>query len=136
MAYPALGQHKGVCPSTHPKAIFSIFMEFIFDTSKIANNMQTKNFVYAMNDSTGYGLHGDFLNGWTNQTALQLATLSCLGDKGVDDPGCSLRLNGVLGQRQKRDPDVPAPVEDVELNEPIATLPGQTTPPTPPACKA
>ena len=36
-----------------------------------------------MGDPTGYGLHGDFINGWTDQTALQNAFPSCVGPDGV-----------------------------------------------------
>jgi hypothetical protein len=64
MAYPAIGDYNfGVCPSSHPIAIFSVFYEFFFDTSPYTN---FNKFVYAMGDVTGYGLHGDFINGWTD----------------------------------------------------------------------
>jgi hypothetical protein len=67
MAYPS-GVDHGDCPATHPVPLVSIFYEFIFDTSKFQWYDPNKQpFVYAMGDPTGYGFHGDFLNGWDEQ---------------------------------------------------------------------
>ncbi|OBT70619.1 hypothetical protein VF21_10349 [Pseudogymnoascus sp. 05NY08] len=56
MAYPAIGTYDGgVCPESHPKAIFSLFYEFFYDTSAYKD---FNKWVYEMGDPTGYGLHG------------------------------------------------------------------------------
>ena len=58
MAFPAIGDYNGgVCPQSHPIAIISLFYEFFYDTS---NFPDYQNWVWAMGDPTGYGLHGDF----------------------------------------------------------------------------
>ena len=122
MAFPALGDYNGgVCPPTHPVAIFSIFYEFFYDTGVFADHTRL---VYAMADKTGYGLHGDFLNGWQDQDRLQRAMTTCTGPNGVNDKGCSLVVNGSPGNPSRQTPEVKAPAEQVGLNGPLATLPG------------
>jgi len=75
VSYPAIGNYNGgVCPQSHPVAIFSIFYEFFFDTSSFAD----QKFAFANGDPTGYGYHGDFIMGWTNRTLLQSAHKDCI----------------------------------------------------------
>lgn len=120
MAYPAIGDYNGgVCPPSHPTAIFSIFYEFFYDTSPYPD---WQNLVYAMGDKTGYGLHGDFINGWTDQNALQNSMATCTGPQNVEAPGCSLGRPGVVSSQS---PEVAAIYEeDIGLNGPISRLPG------------
>ncbi|RAL06864.1 DUF1996 domain-containing protein [Aspergillus homomorphus CBS 101889] len=88
MAYPAIGDYnKGVCPKSHPVAIYSIFLEFFFNTAPLESY---QNLVYSMGDATGYGLHGDFIHGWTDQDALRQAMETCTGSQGLEDPDCSV----------------------------------------------
>lgn len=75
-----------------------------------------------MGDPTGYGLHGDFINGWTDQGALENAIASCTGPDGFQSPDCS--INAGSGAATSLMPEVPAPTEQVGLNGPIAALPG------------
>ena len=127
MAYPASGigrdYNKGICPPTHPKAIYSLFYEFEFQTS-IIKDSDFNRWVYAMGDATRYGLHGDFINGWTNQTALEKAMATCTGYKDVNDPNCSLKVNGVLGRYNTLKPTNAEPNENVGLNGLLTQLPG------------
>jgi hypothetical protein len=121
MAYPAISDYNfGVCPQSNPIAIFS-FYEFFFDTSAITD---FNKYVYAMGDPTGYGFHGDFINGLTDQTRLQNAFPTCVGPNGVNDPNCSLNVNGSPGSASSQVPDVPAPVENVGLTGLLTALPG------------
>ncbi|KAF2763010.1 hypothetical protein EJ05DRAFT_506654 [Pseudovirgaria hyperparasitica] len=122
MAYPALGDYNiGVCPESHPVGIFSVFFEFFYDTNAVRD---FNRYVYAMGDTTGYGLHGDFINGWTDQEKLQKAMSTCTGSDGINSAGCSLKVNGETGQATRKDPETPAPDEDVGLDGPIKALPG------------
>ncbi|KAL4923781.1 DUF1996 domain-containing protein [Aspergillus undulatus] len=123
MAYPAVGDYnKGVCPKSHPMAIYSIFVEFIFNTKPFPDY---QNWVYATGDRTGYGLHGDFINGWTDQVALQGAFETCTGSGWLRDPRCSIT------KTQKRplvplflQPDAPVPGDDLGQKAAIPKLPG------------
>jgi len=69
VAYPAFGEYNfGVCPESHPVAIFSVFFEFYFRTGLFGD----LKFAFANGDKTGYGYHGDFVMGWTDRALLQL----------------------------------------------------------------
>lgn len=74
-----------------------------------------------MGDTTGYGFHGDFLNGW-DQNALDRSLATCQGPLGAYDPNCS--VNAGQGSASQETLEVPAPVEDVGLNAPLNALPG------------
>lgn len=118
MAYPEIGSYNGgVCPESHPNAIYSIFYEFFYDTSPYDDY---ENLVYAMGDPTGYGFHGDFINGWTDQEALQNAFATCTGPDGMNAPECSLGE----GAASDQEPEVAEPGEDVGKNGTLAKLPG------------
>jgi len=124
MAYPEVGDFNGgVCPQSHPVALFSIFFEFFFDTGKFKDNK----FAFANGDTTGYGFHGDFLMGWTNRALLQTAHRDCVGPSNCPK----------LGNQgpTKRDLIYPAKYEEeIGLNGPIKSLPGDNPviwPPTP-----
>ncbi|KFY23475.1 hypothetical protein V493_05841 [Pseudogymnoascus sp. VKM F-4281 (FW-2241)] len=120
MAYPQTGSYDtGMCPESHPIAIFSVFMEFFYDT-KVFNNRFNK-WVYAMGDLTGYGLHGDFINGW-DQHALETAIATCSGPDGFFSPNCS--INKDTGSAQAMDPEIAPPSEEVGFSGPLSQLPG------------
>ncbi|RFU26943.1 hypothetical protein B7463_g9383, partial [Scytalidium lignicola] len=119
MAFPVNNYNGGVCPESHPKAIYSVFYEFFYDTSTVTD---FNNWVWAMGDPTGYGLHADFINGWTDQNALEQAINTCTGPQGFGSPDCS--VNAGEGSAQTLSPEVAAPPEQVGLNGPIAALPG------------
>lgn len=123
VAFPAIGDYNtGVCPESHPRAILSVFYEFFYNTAAIKD---FNRFVWAMGDATGYGLHGDFLNGWSDQHALDRAISTCTGPQGINDSGCSLNVgpNGP-GQAARHPLEVAAPKEDVGLNGSLGKLPG------------
>ncbi|RDA84293.1 hypothetical protein CP532_3339 [Ophiocordyceps camponoti-leonardi (nom. inval.)] len=123
MAFPSIGDYNtGVCPPSHPKAILSVFLEFFYDTAAVKN---FNRLVWSMGDPTGYGLHGDFINGWTDQQALERAMDTCTGSLGVNDPRCSLNVgpNGP-GQPSLQSPQIEPPNEDVGLRGPLDRLPG------------
>jgi hypothetical protein len=83
MAYPSI-YNAGFCPPSHPKRFISIFYEVIWNTPDFADMWYDGNqpFVWASGDSTGYGFHGDFVNGWDVPT-LQKAVTECNSASGV-----------------------------------------------------
>lgn len=52
----------GKCPSSHPYALPQIQLEVYFDTEKVQR--RGGRLVLAPGDTTGYGFHADFVNGW------------------------------------------------------------------------
>jgi hypothetical protein len=83
MAYPSQ-YNSGFCPDSHPKRFVSIFYEVTFkvDAFKDMWYGDSQPFVLSTGDTTGYGFHGDFLNGWDVPT-LQRAVTECRADSGV-----------------------------------------------------
>jgi len=81
MAYPD-GIDSGLCPPSHPVHVVSIFYEVYFDVGPINNLNLGGRFVLANGDPTGYGLHGDFMNGW-DRNVLSRAVTTCTAGSGV-----------------------------------------------------
>jgi len=115
VSYPAIGDFNfGVCPESHPVAIFSIFFEFFFDTSSYKD---FDRFAFANGDPTGYGYHGDFMMGWTNRTLLQTAHRDC-----INAANCPKLGNQPMTPRSLIYPAIYE--EDIGLHGPIPSLPG------------
>lgn len=83
VAYPD-GTDTGKCPPTHPVRLISIFYEVLFDINPYKNLWVDGKwpFLISTGDPTGYGFHGDFVNGW-NIEVLQKAVDGCNDDSGV-----------------------------------------------------
>jgi len=83
VAFPS-GEDSGSCPDSHPKRLVSIFYEVIWSIDPFSSmwNGNTHPFVFAMGDPTGYGYHGDFVNGW-DVNVLDNAIKTCTSDSGV-----------------------------------------------------
>ncbi|KAH8687187.1 WSC domain-containing protein [Tricladium varicosporioides] len=83
VAYPS-GLDHGICPPGFPKRFISIFYEVLWATPEFSDMWygDDQPFVLSNGDPTGYGLHGDFVNGW-NVTTLQLAIDKCNIESGV-----------------------------------------------------
>ncbi|KAI1652615.1 WSC-domain-containing protein [Daldinia decipiens] len=57
------GIDNGVCPPSHPRQLAHLFFEIIYGVNDI-NKEAGGQFVFANGDPTGFGFHGDFMNGW------------------------------------------------------------------------
>lgn len=85
MAYPN-ELSDGTCPDDFPVRLVTLFYEVTFvvdDFSARWYNGRAQPFVFAMGDPTGYGLHGDMINGW-DETFLQSAIDTCLNGSGLE----------------------------------------------------
>ncbi|KIW78442.1 hypothetical protein Z517_08278 [Fonsecaea pedrosoi CBS 271.37] len=82
------GIDYGVCPPSHPVPIPGLFFEVLYWTNAVDQSGGGK-FVFSNGDDTGYGFHGDFLNGWT-MDILDGAVQDCLyTDNGGVVSACS-----------------------------------------------
>ncbi|KAI9453461.1 WSC domain-containing protein [Lactarius psammicola] len=123
MAYPD-GIDNGQCPYTHPHHLVSIFFEVWFNVAQFNSLNDGGRFVLANGDPTGYGLHGDFLNGW-DRGVLSRAVQTCTDGSGVIEKCPVFQNEG----RFVSDADMnscaasnPLPSEDV--SGPMPNLPG------------
>ncbi|RSL39253.1 hypothetical protein CEP53_014198 [Fusarium sp. AF-6] len=72
---------NGICPPSHPRMLPHLFLEVIYGVNNIDKSKGGK-FVFANGDTTGYGFHGDFLNGW-DMSVLKGAIQSCINNDAI-----------------------------------------------------
>ncbi|EJD47475.1 WSC-domain-containing protein [Auricularia subglabra TFB-10046 SS5] len=117
--------NNGKCPESHPVRLVSIFFEVMWDVNEWADQWWNADglghpLVLSNGDPTGYGFHGDFLNGW-DVDVLQRAVDEC-----NNNSGCVLDDCGVLELRtndEMKECEVNTRVPDT-LNGWIPRLPG------------
>jgi hypothetical protein len=82
MAYPSRVD-SGFCPPSHPKRFISLFYEVLWDIDKFSDQWHGNShpFVFSTGDQTGFGYHGDFVNGW-DVPVLQKAITQCTSNSG------------------------------------------------------
>jgi len=54
---------NGVCPPDHPVQLIHLFYEVLYGVAQI-DQTDGGRFMFSQGDPTGYGFHGDFINGW------------------------------------------------------------------------
>jgi len=65
MAYPLANDARDApCPISHPVKLPSIQMEYTWTMSVNKSANLAGNLIWSNGDTTGYGLHADFVNGW------------------------------------------------------------------------
>lgn len=78
------GLDNGVCPPTHPVALMHIFFEVLYGVNDI--NKDGGRFVFSQGDPSGFGYHGDFLNGWKPEVlAAAIPQCGSTNDGAVED---------------------------------------------------
>ncbi|KAL7419805.1 hypothetical protein Q5752_005721 [Cryptotrichosporon argae] len=80
MAYSDTTQY-GKCPYSHPIRLPGIMLEYTWQTQKLRPGAKMNgNLIWANGDTTGYGMHGDFINGWDYDVLNQaLNDPTCVG---------------------------------------------------------
>merc|ERR1712157_208941 len=106
---------NGACPPTHPVLHIHLFYEVYYDAKSV--KAPGGKFVFANGDTTGYGFHGDFVNGWDN-SVLTSALGSCAQDgNGSGQISDCPPLAAVNTKETRNCPERPA-----LINEPVKGL--------------
>ncbi|KAL8689292.1 MAG: hypothetical protein Q9218_005004 [Villophora microphyllina] len=106
------GIDNGDCPTTHRVPLVHMFFEVLYGVNDI-NKGDGGKFVFSQGDTTGYGFHGDFLNGW-KADVLTSAINQCAftNDAGVEN--CAPFKPSLDPNFAKTCPEAPS-----LLNEPV-----------------
>lgn len=88
--------HKGApCPASHPVRLPSLIFEIFYDVARLAKN--PGEFIFAYGDTTGFGYHADFMNGW-DPAFLKQALEQCKNNHGDIE---NLPCNNILTLQDK-----------------------------------
>lgn len=55
---------NGICPPGYPIQFPTLFVETDYGVANVPNGTDDSRFVFSQGDPTGFGFHGDFINGW------------------------------------------------------------------------
>lgn len=75
VAVPLDGINGYFCPPQFPKKFITLRFETTFATNQYPYQGKGKTWVLANGDTTGLGIHGDFVNGWKGPLFLQKGLL-------------------------------------------------------------
>lgn len=126
VAYPIESYNSGHCPSTHPVQFISLFYEVLYDVSKFDDQWpspSTHPFVFSNGDTTGYGFHGDFVNGWDTRV-LQDVIDTCTDSSGNLEKCAAVSL---FDGEQTRNCKIPVTVDE-RVDGILDKLPGCNDP--------
>ncbi|CAF1292907.1 unnamed protein product [Didymodactylos carnosus] len=129
MAYPTR-YNSGDCPSSHPVRLAGVFYEAFYSVDQFPHGQGTQPFVLASGDPTGYGFHGDFVNGWdTDVMAAAIANDTCSVENTNygNNPEKCLPLKPFVKARNDDSCELAVPVpltENIGMVETIDRLPG------------
>ena len=123
------GIDNGICPPTHPKLFPHLFFEVIYSVNSV-DQSDGGYFVFSTGDTTGYGFHGDFLNGWDPQVQAD-AIEQCMGANANNDGqiGLCAPLNSSVDPFFSQNCPEQPPVVNETVHGLLKVLPG-CNPPT------
>jgi len=122
IVYPLYGANDGPCPADHPVRVPAMFWELIYDTGYFPHGNGVNPFVWSNGDNTGFGLHGDFVNGWNSTVLYQALHDSTCGGGQITD--CDTLRPYVYDYAYCPMDNPIYSTEDVGLATPITYLPG------------
>ena len=118
------GIDNGDCPSTHPVPFVHLFFEVLYGVNDVRppGAPQGGRFVFSHGDTTGFGFHGDFMNGW-DVNVLREAVESCANTEGGDVGACGAFQASHVTETEQICPEQRPLVEEPARGL-IARLPG------------
>ncbi|TBU27990.1 hypothetical protein BD311DRAFT_664324 [Dichomitus squalens] len=122
MAYPIQNYNSGDCPESHPVHLVSLFYEMDVSVGQL-DFWGNGTWVLANGDTTGYGHHGDFTNGW-DIDLLQNAIDNCPNATGNvgDCPPLAALLDQASADACVLETEIVD--EDTGFDAPLSSLPG------------
>ncbi|CDO71008.1 hypothetical protein BN946_scf184844.g12 [Trametes cinnabarina] len=122
MSYPVDAYNTGDCPDSHPVHLVSLFYEMLVSVDQFEYHGEGT-WVLANGDTTGYGHHGDFQNGW-DIDLLQEAIDTCTNANGnvMDCPPLAAVFDQAAADACVLEGSIVN--EDIGLKAPITRLPG------------
>ncbi|CAF3141525.1 unnamed protein product [Rotaria sp. Silwood2] len=129
MAYPS-HYNGGDCPTSHPVRLPGVFYEAFYSVDQFPHGQGTQPFVLSNGDPTGYGFHGDFVNGWdTDVLKAVIVDDSCNADNTYhgNRPERCLPLKPFVKARVDNDCELARPIpltENIGMIKPLDRLPG------------
>ncbi|KAI8974795.1 WSC-domain-containing protein [Trametes punicea] len=122
MSYPVQAYNTGDCPDSHPVHLVSLFYEMFVSVDQF-DYWGNGTWVFSNGDTTGYGHHGDFQNGW-DVDLLQEAIDTCTSAAGnvMNCPPLAAVFDQAAADACVLEGDIVD--EDIGLDAPIDRLPG------------
>ena len=124
MSYPIQNYNGGDCPDSHPVQLVSLFYEMFLNTGDFPYH-GNGTWVLANGDTTGYGHHGDFQNGW-DVDLLQEAIDTCTEANGnvMNCPPLAAVFDQAAADSCVIETDILNENVGLDPNDPITVLPG------------
>ena len=115
---------NGVCPPGYPVQLVHLFLETLYGVNNVVKD--GGQFVWAQGDTTGYGFHGDFLNGW-DTTVQTEAVLNCANPDNLGQISACPALAAVDTAEYNENCREQPPVINEPVHGMLAKLPGCIT---------
>ncbi|TFK85981.1 WSC-domain-containing protein [Polyporus arcularius HHB13444] len=124
MAYPIQNYNSGDCPDSHPVHLVSLFYEMIVSVDQYSY-WGPGTWVFANGDTTGYGHHGDFQDGW-DTALLQTAIDTCTNANGnvMDCPALAAHFDQASADACVLETEYVDENIGADPSQPITKLPG------------
>ncbi|KAM5543649.1 hypothetical protein V8D89_002900 [Ganoderma adspersum] len=122
LSYPIQNFNSGDCPNSHPVHLVSLFYEMLVSVDKF-DYWGPGTWVLANGDTSGYGHHGDFTNGW-DVDLLQDAIDNCPNANGnvMDCPPLAAAIDQASADACVLETDIVD--EQTGFDAPLTILPG------------
>lgn len=129
VTYPNPGEGRntykwGDCPASHPVHLPALFFEVTYQTNLFKDDWygNEQPFVFSNGDPTGYGFHGDFVNGW-DQAALQKGLELCDDTWDASKGECTPHAFGIRSGAERGACRLPNIIDEV-VDGVLPALPG------------
>ncbi len=128
LRYPD-GKDNGNCPTSHPRNFISIFGEFIYkvqDFEYYQDANKNGPWMWSNGDTTGYGFHCDFVDGWQPDVLLDAINRCQIPDGTGDQDKCPAFTERNVLEKKPCQLEKQSPKENIGLNGPVLQIPSGT----------